>query len=75
MGTQIPTALLWDLRAPQQLPCSNPDPSSPPVGPSIPPPPSPCPPSAPPPLTLRWELVTVTVACSPREMLGRDGDV
>lgn len=26
-------------------------------------------------LTVRCELVTVTVACSPREMLGREGDV
>lgn len=26
-------------------------------------------------LTARCELVTVTVACSPREMLGREGDV
>lgn len=26
-------------------------------------------------LTVMCELVTVTVACSPREMLGREGDV
>lgn len=26
-------------------------------------------------LTVRCELVTVTVACSPKEMLGREGDV
>ena len=69
-GNPDPNSPPYRTSNPPQQPLYG-DPNSPSMG-TPPPQPPPCPQPA---LTVRCELVTVTVPCSPREMLGSDGDV